>query len=128
MKSIIGLFSLGLVMFACGTSSSQETLSVKAFQEQIAKTPNGVILDVRTPEEVAKGHLKGAVNVDFKASDFDKKLESLDPSKTYFVYCAAGVRSAKAATAMKAKGFKYVKTLDGGIQAWEEAGKEVVKE
>lgn len=126
MKTII-LLSVTLLMAACGTSSSQERMNVTKFQKEIASHPDGVVLDVRTPEEVAKGHLKGAVNIDYKSSAFETSLASLDKSKTYYVYCAAGVRSDKAAAVMKEKGFKNVYTLEGGIQAWTAAGQEVVK-
>lgn len=83
---------------------------------------DAVVLDVRTPEEVAEGVIPGAKHLDFKKDDFEVQLNSLDKRKTYLVYCAAGVRSAKAATLMKEKGFQNVYSLDGGIEAWTDAG------
>ena len=81
-----------------------------------------VVLDVRTDAEVAGGVIPGAKQLDFKNENFEVNLNSLDKRKTYLVYCAAGVRSAKAATIMKEKGFTKVYSLDGGIEAWTDAG------
>lgn len=67
-----------------------------------------VLLDVRTPEEFATGHLPGAGNLDFRAPDVAEQLQKLDPNKTYVVYCASGNRSNKTALLMQEKGFKHV--------------------
>ncbi|NVO84424.1 rhodanese-like domain-containing protein [Hymenobacter terrestris] len=72
------------------------------------RQPNVVLLDVRTPEEFATGHLPGAGNVDFRAPDLAAQLQKLDPSKTYVLYCASGNRSNKTALLMQEKGFKHV--------------------
>jgi rhodanese-related sulfurtransferase len=45
-----------------------------------------VVLDIRTPDEYAAGHLPGAVLMDCKAPDFADKLKTLDPSKTYVMH------------------------------------------
>ncbi|RFP65045.1 rhodanese-like domain-containing protein [Hymenobacter lapidiphilus] len=79
--------------------------------DEVKKTlrqPNVVLLDVRTPEEYATGHLPGAGNVDFRAPDLAAQLQKLDPSKTYVLYCASGNRSNKTAVLMQEKGFKHV--------------------
>ena len=78
---------------------------------QVKKTlaqPNAVLLDVRTPEEYATGHLPGAGNLDFRAPNVAVQLQQLDPNKTYVVYCASGNRSNKTALLMQEKGFKHV--------------------
>jgi len=77
-----------------------------------------VILDVRTPEEFAGGYINGAVNLDFKSPDFAARLDKLDKSKTYLVYCRTGGRSAKAMSMMKEKSFERVYNLSGGITDW----------
>jgi len=77
-----------------------------------------IILDVRTPEEYAGGYIAGAVNLDFKSPDFAAKLDALDKTKTYLVYCRSGGRSAKAMGIMKEKGFNRVYNLRGGIMEW----------
>jgi len=84
-----------------------------------------VVLDVRTPEEFAAGHIAGATNLDFRNPDFEKKLSALDKSKSYLVHCAAGGRSAKTRELMKKQQFQSIYHLEGGLKAWEKAGKPV---
>lgn len=80
------------------------------------------VIDVRTPEEYAAGHIKGAQNVDIGSPDFQKNLAKLDRTKTYLVHCAAGGRSTRSLTVLGKLGFKSIIHLDGGLNAWKEAG------
>lgn len=74
----------------------------------------GVIIDVRTKGEYDNGSLKGAlVGYDYSSGEFEEKLDSLDKTKTYYLYCASGNRSGKAAELMKEKGFENVHNLGG---------------
>jgi len=85
------------------------------------------ILDVRTPREFATGHLTGAVNIDINGPDFEQKVAALDKSKSYLVHCAGGIRSAKACSKMSQLKFTKLYNLEGGLRAWEKAGKPVEK-
>lgn len=85
-----------------------------------------VVLDVRTPEEFAAGHLDGALNVDVSSPQFTDRLAELDTDAPYAVYCRSGNRSAQAVTLMQQAGFEQVAHLDGGITAWSADGGEVV--
>ena len=95
--------------------------------DKLRANRNHVVLDVRTPEEFAKGHIPGAINLDYKAADFEKKVAELDKSKTYLVHCAGGVRSAKACVILDKSAFAHVVNLEPGFKAWENAGKPVEK-
>lgn len=97
--------------------------------EAAAKDPAKAItvLDVRTPEEFAAGHLKGAKNVDFNGDDFEKQLSTLDRGKTYLVHCAAGGRSTRSLKLLDKLGFKSVIHLDEGYKGWTAAGLPVEK-
>lgn len=77
---------------------------------------------MRTPAEYATAHLPGAVNTDFDATDFRKRLESLNKDRSYFVYCQDGTRSSKATELMHSLGFKHVYDISGGMTAWQGAG------
>lgn len=77
-----------------------------------------VILDVRTPEEFAEGHIENAVNIDFYADTFPDELDVLDRDKTYLIYCQSGGRSGSATRMMKELGFKDVYNMEGGINIW----------
>ena len=90
------------------------------------KRPGTTIVDVRTPQEYAQGHLPGAVNVDVSSPDFAAQIATLDPSAPYAVYCRSGNRSGVAVAAMAEQGFTAAYHLGGGIGAWQEAGGEVV--
>ena len=98
-------------------------------QFDLARTrnTNAVVLDVRTRDEFAEGHIPGAVLIDFKSADFKQKVGQLDHEKLYLVHCAAGGRSAKAAELMGTLGFDRVFNLEGGMKAWTAAGKPVEK-
>ena len=65
--------------------------------------------------------------MDVNAADFDKKVAELDKNKTYLVHCASGVRSVRACEKMKRMDFKELINLQGGMKAWEKAGKPVEK-
>ena len=112
-----------ITMFAalaagCG-NKSVKTVSVDDFAEIM--TRNDVLLiDVRTSDEYAEGHLAGAENIDVKAADFTERIKGLDG--TVAVYCRSGKRSLMAAEQLAKQGCT-VYNLDGGILAWQKAGK-----
>ncbi|MEB2774496.1 rhodanese-like domain-containing protein [Algoriphagus sp. D3-2-R+10] len=128
-KILILTFAIILVstVFTQAQSSKVIALSVAEFEE-LAKNKGAVrILDVRTPEEMAEGHLLGVTNVDYKNNNFKSEIAKLDKKRTYLLYCKTGVRSGDAASVMKAAGFTHIYSLDGGIEAWQEAGKPIEK-
>ncbi|WP_298669870.1 rhodanese-like domain-containing protein [uncultured Methanofollis sp.] len=90
--------------------------------------PAFVILDVRTPGEVAAGYIEGAVNINYRNDSFSREISALDRGKTYLVYCRAGNRSARTSEMMVKDGFAEVYNMEGGITAWREAGYPVVRE
>ena len=85
-----------------------------------------VVLDVRTPDEFAAGHLAGAQNVDFFDKDFEKNAGAF-AGKSVVVHCASGRRSAQAVELLKRKTFPEIFHLNGGFKAWVDAGKPVAK-
>ena len=134
-----GIIIIFLMVALCMNGSYAQTTQPKQLVKTIntnesaemikknLKNKNFVILDVRTPEEYAEGHLANATNVDFKATDFAEKVSKLDKSKTYLVYCRAGHRSASAAEIMKTQAFQTIYNLDGGITQWTTDKNPVVK-
>src|SRR6476646_3738354 len=95
--------------------------------EKLWRDKKGAVLDVRTAKEFEAGHIPGAVNIDVNSPEFDKKVAQLDKDKTYLVHCASGVRSVRACEKMNRMDFKQLINLQGGIKAWEKAGKPVEK-
>ncbi|MDO5053362.1 MAG: rhodanese-like domain-containing protein [Pseudoclavibacter sp.] len=76
-----------------------------------------ILVDVRTPEEFAAGHIAGAVNIPLDER-FEASFEALDPIEPYAVYCATGNRSRQALERLTALGFNNVVALEGGFSAW----------
>ena len=81
-----------------------------------------VVLDVRTPEEYAEGHVADATLIDFYEPDFADRIAELDPDVPYVVICRSGNRSSQAVALMRDLGFGDVTDVDGGIVAWTAAG------
>ena len=106
--------------------NTYSTVGVDEFQTLIAD-PGMQLLDVRTQEEFDEGHIAGAILVDVNDSAFvDKAMAVLDTQRQVAVYCRSGRRSARAANQLAAKGMT-VTNLDGGIIAWQDSGKTLVK-
>ncbi len=82
-----------------------------------------VLIDVRTPDEFKAGHLKEAKNINVKDDAFIAEVKKVDKSKSVYLYCKAGGRSAVAAKILDSLGYKNIVNLDGGFDAWEKAGK-----
>jgi rhodanese-related sulfurtransferase len=86
-----------------------------AFVAQAAAQHDSVIVDIRTPDEYAQGHIAGAINIDYKNNSFSERVRSLDQSKTYFVYCRSGHRTGEAIPIMRAAGIAHIVELQGGL-------------
>lgn len=86
-----------------------------------------VIIDVRTPEEYASGHIERAINLDYSSGTFRDELDKLDKNKTYLAYCQTSGRSKKATDMMRELGFGEVYNMLGGITGWSAEGLSTVK-
>jgi phage shock protein E len=117
-----------ILLSACAPSSpgKDSAAVVQNIDVQVAQSSlkdNGVIvLDVRTPEEYAQGHIPGAKLMDFHGDNFAAELKALDPKAHYVVYCASGNRSNKATQMMQSENFQNVSNVLGGFQAWQSQG------
>lgn len=124
MKTILQLVAIfGLFFFSnCAGKQTTQTnnwnLSPTEFAQKCNENKNAGIIDVRTAEEFAGGHLNNAFNIDYAAENFEQLISAFDPSKPLFLYCLSGARSASAAEKLRALGFKEVYELDGGMLSW----------
>ncbi|MFC1528490.1 rhodanese-like domain-containing protein [Candidatus Latescibacterota bacterium] len=128
MKSAKTVFIISIIfMSGCEHSNNAiygqkyEDINVRKAYSQIQdnkENKNFIILDVRTPEEYASGHLGNAVNSNYNSPAFRDSLASLDKNKTYLVYCRTGNRSSKAVELMKILDFTKVYNMNGGIVEW----------
>jgi rhodanese-related sulfurtransferase len=94
---------------------------------QLINRGKTVVVDIRTPEEFANGHLRDAKNIPL--ADFGTRIGELDKSKgkSVVVVCQTGARVDKAIKQLQAAGFEDVVGLDGGIAAWQAASLPTVK-
>lgn len=117
-RLVVPAVSIALIAGACsGEESSATPDTVVIAAPTTAEKGMLVLLDVRTPDEFAAGHLQGAVNIDIEDASFADKIAELDKNGHYVVYCRSGRRSAVAVQALKDAGFTDV--TDAG--AMEEA-------
>ena len=93
--------------------------------ELISKNRKGddlVIIDVSTPQEYEALHLEGAINVSLLSRLFKARMDIMNKSKAYVVYCKVGGRSKVAQKLMRQFGFQTVYNITGGTLLWEEEG------
>jgi len=101
-------------------------LPLAEFKKELA-AKKGLLLDVRTPAECEEGIIEGATVIDYQGKDFMSEIGKLDRNRPVFIYCAAGGRSRQTMTRMTNMGFKEVHDLEGGMEAWREAGQPTVR-
>jgi rhodanese-related sulfurtransferase len=123
VKKLIASFAALILLAGCSSTGSATTvnLNVSEFSQKLTE-PDVIILDVRTPEEFASGHIEGALNIDFNSGDFANEITRLNPSENYAIYCRSGSRSGQAASIMHKAGFHDVSNLNGGVIDWTNAG------
>ncbi|MFC4702041.1 rhodanese-like domain-containing protein [Glaciecola siphonariae] len=94
-----------------------------AFQ-RVAST--SLVVDVRTPDEYAEGHIPGAINIPL--ATVSDSLDMFGNKNTNIVvYCRSGYRAGKALEVLANEGFTKLNHLEGDIQAWAEAGLDMEK-
>ncbi len=86
-----------------------------------------LVLDVRSVEEFAAGHLPNSKNIPLK--ELESRIKEIEKSKTNAVIavCATGVRSSSAVSILNKAGFEKAFSLDGGVAAWQSQGLPTIK-
>lgn len=104
-------------------NASLVDLGAKEFSEKLkAEKDSALLVDVRTPEEFASGHLAGALSIDFNGPGFAESVAKLPKDKHVYLYCRSGRRSKAAMPIFLKAGYKSVFNLTPGILGWESAG------
>lgn len=138
MKSttILALFlslALACTLSLTGCAEDGDTLWKKGeFKEvspkhavgMVQRNPEIILLDVRTPEEIVVGKIDGALELNYHDPAFSSKLEEMDKTKPYLVYCQSGNRSGKTIKEMKKKGFVAAYGMQDSPEDYLEAQKE----
>ncbi len=116
MKKYLVIFIVISTNFAC--SQIKEKPITEMSQDDLKKV---FLLDVRTPEEFAQGHLDKALNINWFDTDFVLKAKKeLPKNQVIYVYCKVGGRSAKASEKLAALGY-HVVNLEGGFDAYQKS-------
>lgn len=112
-------------VFACAAVAHADEPTPRINQEALLKRiekkdASMIILDVRTPEEFAAGHVPGAINIPY--THLPARVSELrDVSdKDIVLYCATGVRAERAAGRIREHGYTRLLHLDGDMKAWNE--------
>ena len=123
------LLFFSFIFLSLSCANFQQEINKKNFKNLTAEdfytniiNNKGIILDVRTIDELKSGIIEGASTINFYDSNFKNKLSKIQKDKVVYVYCRSGGRSAKAAQLLIDLGQKEVINLDGGIMAWKKAG------
>lgn len=122
--TIIGLLGLITIylMFKVRNDTNKSSVSFRSISVNEAKemiqNNKPTILDVRSSIEVSSGKISNAVTINVASPSFINKVNKLDKSNDYIVYCRSGRRSAKACTMMAKEGFTNLYNLKGGFIAW----------
>jgi phage shock protein E len=126
IKIIMLLMLLLSIANQLNAQTKNPSLTPAEFKALSEKT-KGVIIDVRNKNEFDFAHIPNAVQIGVESEDFTIQIDSLDKSKSYFVYCGMGKRSATAISIMQKEGFKNVFGLKGGFLEWKKQELPVVK-
>lgn len=116
LSAIAMLFAL---TSSCQNRHPFKSVGLEEFKETIADTANIILVDVRTADEHAQGHIPGTkCNIDALKGDFESiAVSTLPKEKTIAIYCRSGRRSKSAASTLSKNGFKVVE-LNTGFNSW----------
>lgn len=121
--------------FACGGENTEskksdpinvKDISVEEFAQLSSEQP-GIILDVRTPGEVAEGYVEGATFIDITQGNFESEAQSLSKDQPIYVYCKAGGRSSNASQKLVDMGYSQVYNVLGGMDEYNQKGLPTIK-
>lgn len=122
---ILLLCILCLTVWAGQACADASFISVEEAQELMAQgkgREDFLIIDLRLEGEFEQGHLEGARSMNYYATNFQRMASALDRDATILLYCRKGVQSRLALRSFRKWGFSRLYALEGGIEAWIEAG------
>lgn len=121
-QTIKGLLFAGLI-FLSGGILAEDVKNVSANEAYALIRDNSDlrVLDIRTPREFSEGHIKGAININYRDADFEEQLGKLDKNATYILHCRSGGRSSASLSKFEKLGFEHILHLNRGINEWQQA-------
>ncbi|MBM3850539.1 MAG: molybdopterin-synthase adenylyltransferase MoeB [Verrucomicrobia bacterium] len=98
-------------------SANPDEVSLREMKKALDTPSLGIqVIDVREPDEQQIARIAGVPLVPL--STLPQRFTDLDPNVQYYIHCKSGVRSLKALRFLREQGFKYVKSVKGGINGW----------
>ena len=119
IKRVLPIILSTLLLTACapGNSLGYKQITMSEAVKMMETEKNYIILDVRRPDEYAKGHIPGAINVANEMIGTEEIPELPDKSQLILVYCRSGRRSKEASEKLVKLGYTNIVEF-GGIQDW----------
>jgi len=97
--------------------TNPDEVTVQEMQRAMKDSKLGIkIIDVREPDEYQIAHINSIPL--YPMSTLQQRFTELDPNQQYYIHCKSGVRSLRALQFLREQGFKYLKSVKGGIGAW----------
>jgi len=136
---MVGVISLSLTLWlACGDANQQKQepprrlkgksiiemwnahkVPAATFAALLDSLPDAPLIDVRTRQEYANGHIPGSINVDIRSKDFEERIRAAaSADRPVLLYCQKGIRSGRAANLMSDMGYPEIYDLEGGFATW----------
>ena len=121
MKRIALTFILLVALLIEMKAQSVQNVDASKFKKLI-ESEDAILLDVRTPDEYSRGHIKNSTSINIADPEFASKISMLQKNKTILIYCGSGGRSLSAANYMSQNGFKNIYNLQHGMMEWNQQG------
>ncbi len=123
---IAQLVLFAVVLLICSQAVAEITdisaSQARALIMERGSNPKFTILDLRTPPEFGQGHIQGALLIDYTSPEFKARLDRLDKTGSYMVYCRSGNRSRRALKTFADLGFTDIYHMNRGILQWKAEG------
>ncbi len=117
---VLGVFAATAAFAEDPKSTQAPSISAAELHARRESEAAPVVIDVRTPEEYASGHIPGAVHIPF--DQVAQRIAEIDAPHGVALYCMVGPRARKGESALLAAGYEKVFHLEGGLAAWQAAG------
>ena len=107
----------GIPAEPASAAAQADEVTVQEMKRALDEPKLGIrVLDVREPDEYQIAHVNGVPQIPL--GSLPQRFTELDPNQTIYIHCKSGIRSMKAVKFLQDQGFKYVKSVKGGISAW----------
>lgn len=130
VKQLIMIMAFSMIVStasACGLSEKVDGYENTDIQHTLKHWKAGdkspvpfMLLDVRTLEEYAEGHIKGALLI--PVQELQQRISEVPKDRQVYVYCRSGVRSVRASNILVKAGYTRIENVQGGFMAWKDAG------